>query len=119
MGMSILSGLFAVVPASLLLAVSFFILIALRKSEEKNIKTFGYVVATLLCLSAVLVFAAGVYSLATGRGCMMEKTMQYKKEHLMRSGYPGHMLPKSGEMLPGCGKGMHYNKGIPAENVTQ
>ena len=116
MGTSILSGLFAVVPASLLLAVSFFILLALRKSEEKNIKTFGYVVVTLLWLSAVLVFAAGVYSLATGRGCRMESMGHYKKQQMMRSGHPEFMWPGAGKMMPGCGKGM---KGIPVENVTQ
>jgi hypothetical protein len=117
--MSILPGLFAVVPASLLLAVSFFILLALRKNEEKGIKTFGYVVVALLWLSAALVFTVGIYSLATGKGCMMQKMMHYKSEKMMYPGHPGYMKPGFGKTLPGCGKPMHYKKSITVENVTQ
>ena len=42
------------------LAVSFFILLAARKSDSQNIKTFGYVVAVLLWVAAALVFGRGI-----------------------------------------------------------
>lgn len=51
---------FSLVHAVMLLAVSFFILLAARKSESQNIKTFGYVIAVLLWVAAVLVFGKGI-----------------------------------------------------------
>ena len=114
-----LSGLFAIAPMALLLAISFFIMLAMSKSEKKIINIFGCVVVALLWLSAGLIFATGVYSLATGEGCMMKKMMYYKKQQMMYPGHPGYMRPGAGKKMPGCDKGMHYKKRIPVENVTQ
>jgi hypothetical protein len=61
------TGLVALVPATVLLTVSFFVLLALQKAEAKGLKIFGAVIVALLCLSALLVFASGL----TGRNPMM------------------------------------------------
>ena len=52
---------FSLVHAVVLLALSFFILLAARKSDSQNIKTFGYVIAVLLWVSAALVFGKGIF----------------------------------------------------------
>ncbi|MCX5707160.1 MAG: hypothetical protein NTW13_05880 [Candidatus Omnitrophica bacterium] len=73
-----LTGLCAIIPTTLLLTVSFFVLFILRKVESNILKAFGYVVASLLWLSALLVFSCGVYTLATGK-CPMQKMMEEKR----------------------------------------
>jgi hypothetical protein len=88
--MSRLMGLFAVIPVSMLLAVSFFILFAVRKAEAQSLKAFGYVVAGLLWCAALLVFSAGIYTISTG-GCPMQKMMQQQK---MCGMMPGMMSGK-------------------------
>ena len=67
MGASRLMGVLAVLPASILLTISFFVLILLRKIEGNGLKAFGYVVAALLWVSTFLVFSMGIYVLSTGR----------------------------------------------------
>lgn len=57
-------GLLAVVPATGLLALSFFVMVVLRKMEQDALKVFGYVVTALLWGCALLVFMAGVYKLS-------------------------------------------------------
>jgi hypothetical protein len=44
------------IPAAVLLAVSFFVLVAQRKLDSKPLKAFGYVVAGLLWLGALGAF---------------------------------------------------------------
>jgi len=51
---------FSLVHAVVLLALSFFILLAARKSDSQNIKTFGYVIAVLLWVAAALVLGKGI-----------------------------------------------------------
>jgi len=68
--------LLALVPISLILTLSFFVLYAARKVEEKGLKIFGYVVASLLWFSALLVFSGAVYRVAKTRGaveCMIQQ----------------------------------------------
>lgn len=61
MHMMMMQGVvFSFVHAVVLLAVSFFILLAARKSDSQNIKTFGYVLAVLLWVSAALIFGKGI-----------------------------------------------------------
>jgi hypothetical protein len=55
------SVIFSLVQAVVLLVVSFFILLAAHKTDSKNIKTFGYVIAFLLWVSAALVFGKGIF----------------------------------------------------------
>lgn len=79
MGMLRLSHLLAIVPISILLTVSFFVLLALRKVEEKALKAFGYVAASLLWLAALVIFSGAVFNMAKGfvnAKCMMQQRMK-------------------------------------------
>ena len=75
MGIGRLIGVFALIPASVLLTLSFFVLFAVRKVTEKWLKLFGYIAAGLLWVAVSLILSSGVYTLATGR-CPMMRTMQ-------------------------------------------
>ncbi|MFA6350135.1 MAG: hypothetical protein WCY12_04340 [Candidatus Omnitrophota bacterium] len=77
-----LGGLFAFIPATVLLAVSFFVLLTLRKAESQGLKAFGYVVAAFLWLSSTIILGAGAYTLATGR-CPMKKMMMSRMHDKM------------------------------------
>lgn len=98
MGMFRLMGLFALIPATILLTVSFFVLIVLRRQENQGLKAFGYVVAALLWLSALLVSSSGLYTLSTGRQlCPMMKTMK-PQMCTMQGQMPGMMKDKMSYM---------------------
>ncbi|MBM3249658.1 MAG: hypothetical protein FJZ09_02290 [Candidatus Omnitrophica bacterium] len=92
-----LMGLCAVVPATLLLTVSFFVLVVIQRIEKAGLKAFGYVVAALLWLGVALVGSLGIYTLATGRPPMM-CMMRAKMCEMMVSGMMG---VKEGMMKPG------------------
>ena len=97
MGSFRLIGILAVVPTVMLLAVSFFILFTLRKTEDKGLKTFGYVITALLWFCAVLVFSFGIYTLATG--CHPLRLMRHgMKMEQMRHPMMPEMRPEG--MLP-------------------
>jgi len=72
MGLFRVMGVFAIIPATVLLTISFFVLFALRKVEAQILKAFGYVIAALLWLGALMVFSLDVYTISTGRHPMIE-----------------------------------------------
>lgn len=89
-------GLFAIIPIALLLTISFFVLFAIRKAQEQGLKAFGYVIAALLWIGAVLVFSAGVYTISTGHHPgleMMQQMMKYKMQGMMPAGQISGMMP--------------------------
>ena len=57
-------GLLSLIPASMFLMVSFFVLFAARKAETEGLKKFGKVIAVFLwiCAAVVLSFGIGVLS---------------------------------------------------------
>ncbi len=59
-------GFFTIIPASVLLAISFFVLFALIKIESPPLKNLGRIVAVLLWISAALLLLMGLYILVTG-----------------------------------------------------
>lgn len=61
-----LSGIFTIIPATILLTISFFVLFAVTKIESIVLKNFGKVVAALLWISAGLFLLMGCYILVTG-----------------------------------------------------
>lgn len=65
--MSHLAGCFALIPVTMLLTVSFFVLFALQKVGPGRLKAFGTMVIILLWTSALLIFSAGIYKIYTGR----------------------------------------------------
>ena len=75
--MSRIAPIIAVVPISLLLALSFFVLLSIRKAETKGLKAFGYVVAGILWLGVLVIFLGGVYKIA--KGGYQAKYMMHKK----------------------------------------
>ncbi len=88
MGMLRLAPLVAVIPISLLLTASFFVLFALRKVEEKWLKAFGYLVASLLGLAAVVV----LYSASLGASKDPSR-MKYMMQQRMKDSYRSQMMP--------------------------
>jgi len=75
-------GLFAIVPISMFLTVSFFVLYAVTKTEMQSLKSFGRVIAVLLWISAALVLSVGIYTISTGHHPMMQ--MMGKHKMMMR-----------------------------------
>ena len=100
MGIARLIGLFAIIPATVLLTISFFVLFALRKAETQGLKAFGYVIAALLWVGVLLVGSSGIYVISTGRfpiACPMREMMMKGKMHGMMMGgqMPGMMQEKT------------------------
>jgi hypothetical protein len=59
-------GLFAIIPAALLLTISFFVLFSLRKTETPSLRAFGYCLAILLWVAVAMVISLGLYTVSTG-----------------------------------------------------
>jgi hypothetical protein len=102
MGASRLIGTFAILPASILLTISFFVLVVLRKTEGSGLKAFGYVVAALLWASTLLVFSMGIYVLSTGRHPMMKmmEGMNCSSSQMMRGPMLGSMMMQHSQDEP-------------------
>jgi hypothetical protein len=66
MGMHPYFGFFAIIPTALLLTISFFVMVVLRKIEDKALKVFGWVIVILLWLSAGLIVSATIYKATSG-----------------------------------------------------
>ena len=98
MGTFRLLGLFAIIPTTVLLTISFFVLVVLRKIEVQGLKAFGYVIAALLWCSALLVFSLGIYTLSTGR-CIMPKMMHGKMQAAMETQMPEMMQKHAGDSM--------------------
>ncbi|MEI8349535.1 MAG: hypothetical protein WCI77_05235 [Candidatus Omnitrophota bacterium] len=92
MPMAKLHGFAMFVPATLLLTVSFFVLVQLRKIEEQGLKFFGHAVVVLLWLSAALIFSTGMYN--TSKCCSMMSERQGMMGHSMKS--MGKCMDKTG-----------------------
>ncbi len=97
-------GLFAIIPATVLLTVSFFVLFTLRKAETQGLKAFGYVVAVLLWLAAFLFFSVGVYTVSSGNRLimpMMQQMMGYPMHGMMGRQMPPMMQGQRQRMMKG------------------
>ncbi|OGS20031.1 MAG: hypothetical protein A2252_01935 [Elusimicrobia bacterium RIFOXYA2_FULL_39_19] len=68
-----LIGLFALVPATMFLTVSFFVLFAVSKAEKDGLKKLGKTVAVLLWICAGLVLTAGVATMIKGHCPLMPR----------------------------------------------
>ena len=102
MGMFRLLGLFAIIPTTVLLTISFFVLFTLRKIETEGLKAFGYVIVVFLWIAAALVFSAGIYTVATGRHpmkCMMQEGMKTHMQEMMREGQMPAMMQGQKQMM--------------------
>lgn len=61
------TGLFTIIPATILLTISFFVLLAAGRTDAAGLKKFGKIVAILLWISAGLVLLMGLYIIMTGQ----------------------------------------------------
>jgi len=107
--MARLLGLGVIVPVALLLTLSFFVLLAVRKAE--GLKGFGYVVASLLWASALLVLSGGIYTLSTGKCPIIVGMHQMKMKMccpmmgMMKPDMMPEMMPGEGPMMKKGGMG--------------
>jgi len=102
MGLFRIMGFFAIVPATVLLTISFFVLFTLRKIEAQGLKAFGYVIAALLWLGALMVLSLGIYTVSTGRHPMMNMMCGIKcgqMQSMMGGQMQGGMM--GGQMMKG------------------
>jgi apolipoprotein N-acyltransferase len=86
-----IGGLLLVVPVAVLLSISFFVLVVLRKQELRQLKVFGMVVCAFLWLSATAIAGMGIYKVALHRQAhayrgkeMMHRGMGFEKERGQR-----------------------------------
>lgn len=116
-GMSRFLGLFAIIPTSVLLTISFFVLVVLRKIEGQGLKTFGYVIVVLLWIAAAMVFSAGIYVSST-----CNKTMMPMMQRMIGSGtMPGmrHKMMQGNideSMREKMQQRMRYQESPPSQN---
>jgi len=69
-------GLLSIIPATVFLTVSFFVLFAVQKTETRGLKQFGRLIAALLWISAAAVLSMGICVLTTGRHPLFSKHRQ-------------------------------------------
>lgn len=97
-------GLFALIPASVLLTLSFFVLFAISKMGKSKLKAFGYAVVAVLWLVAVLLFSTGLcmtLSCGSMKGCPMQEMMKGKMHGMMQGGPQGAPMMREQTDNPG------------------
>jgi hypothetical protein len=116
MGIFGLSRLLAIVPIAVLLTISFFVLLVLRKVEEKGLKAFGYVVVGFLWLAALVIFSGAVNRVSQGhfgmRGTIPSRMRGDAVMFQMMQKDNLGPLPAKGQKRSGMPKCGANNKGI-------
>ncbi len=82
-------GLFTLIPASILLAVSFFVFFVAEKAHEKRLKTYGKVVGAVAVIAALIVLSVGIYTVYTGRHPIMQMMQDCKMKWASMGGMQG------------------------------
>jgi hypothetical protein len=106
MGMCRFIGLLAVIPATMFLMVSFFVLFAVSKVDTLGLKKFGKVISVLLWICSALVLSAGISSIFLCGKCCGPMGMHHKG--MCMEGRESRIMDKdemSGEMdkdMPEC-----------------
>jgi len=102
MGLFNVLGIYTIIPITIYLTISFFVLFAVGKTDSKGLKTFGQVIAVLLWISALLVFIAGIWMMTTSSRPWDKHGMMGKKHMKMMKMMDGS---KGGcPMMPGMKK---------------
>jgi len=97
-------GLIALVPASVLLTLSFFVLFTISKMGKGRLKIFGYAVVAVLWLVSVSVFSMGFYKMFScfpKGGCPMQEMMKCKMGGMMQGGPQGAPMIREQTDNPG------------------
>ena len=79
-------GMLFIVPATILLTLSFFILYVLRKIAVSPLKVFGYAVVGLLWISSLCTFTGGVVTAAKIH-CRRNKMHSWMKDKMNKAEY--------------------------------
>jgi hypothetical protein len=66
-----LLGMYTIIPATIFLTISYFVMLTLRKVESRGFKNFGNLVVFSLWVCALVIFLSGVYAIFTGRHPMV------------------------------------------------
>ena len=93
-------GVFSIIPVSILLTISFFVLYAVHKTECDGLKKFGRVISVLLWISALMILSMGIYVMITGRHPMMTMCKKMMEERMGCCPMMGQMMDsqKPGDM---------------------
>lgn len=59
-------GVLRLIPASMLLVLSFFVLFTVTKCADRRLKIFGVVISVFLWLSCIIIFAGGILEVSRG-----------------------------------------------------
>ena len=79
-------GLFSVIPATILLTVSFFVLFTLSKITARALRGFAIAIVILLWISTLLVLSVGAYIIVTGQHPMMQMHRAMMRNMMMQQG---------------------------------
>lgn len=90
-----LIGLASLIYATIFFAISFFVLLVVRKLEKGGFRYFGLAVVGMLWLSAVLILSTGIQSLSNQ--CPMMRGAKMHKTEMMQKSMPGMM---KGQEMP-------------------
>jgi hypothetical protein len=85
-------GVLAIIPATVLLTFSFFVLFAIRKLEVGDLKVFGKVLVILLWVGAALILLTVISPRLTGP-CSMDKMQMHKMHKMMKGDMARPMMP--------------------------
>lgn len=109
--MSRLAIIFAIIPITVMLTLSYFVLVSAEKSVSDGLKKFAKVIAILLWVSSgVLLTGAVVRTVCGGRLCppvMCSPMMMHHGMGAMKGGEACPMVGGPGAMM-GYGMGMHH-----------
>jgi len=106
-------GTLFIVPTTVLLTISYFVVVVNSKIQEKPIKVFGWVIAVLLWIAALAVLTTGMYVSAKGPGKMNDMKCGMMKSGMMKSPMMDQkgMMPMNMERMKSGGhKGMMMKK---------
>jgi len=95
-------GIFSVVPATMLITASFFVMFTISKIKKSSLRIFGMVAVALLLIAACIVFSTGLSIIAQEAeypGCRnMDKSRRYTHSSMMQGTAGMMMNPHSGMM---------------------
>ncbi len=108
-------GVLSIVPVTMLITASFFVMFTLSKVEKNSLRIFGMVAVALLLIAAFIVFSTGIFIVAQEAEYpgyhSMAKSCMYPYPSMMGGAHGMMMNPHSGMMM-GQQSGMMQGKGM-------
>ncbi len=103
-------SIMTIIPIALLLTLSFFVLLSIRKAETKGLRVFGYVVTGILWVSVLAISLGVVYKIA--KDGYQGKCMMHKKMIMRQVFAPAAKVNAAPAVQETQNKGNCGNKGI-------